>query len=166
MSTKKFAYGKILPLLVDVSGFPDGRLIQFEIWMKKGQEERQVDLVNGVVRGGKGRAKWTPPQGHHSISLTKGNVEGDREAEEYYFKAKIDELEIKSENFQIMRPLELRVGGRDGRSIDGADYEITFSDGSKNQGRVEGGLIKVEDAPPGKFDVKIERHKLRGEQEG
>ena len=165
MSVKKYPYGKPIPLLVDISGFPDGRLVQFEIWMKKGQDERQVDLVNGVIRGGKGMAKWAPPQGNHSISLAKGNVEGDK-AEEYYFKAKIDDLEIKSENFQITRPLELRVGGKDGSPIDGTEYEITFSDGSKNQGKVERGLIKVDDAPPGKFDIKLDRHKLRGEQEG
>jgi len=60
MSATKMPYGRPVKLLIDFQGFPDGRLMQFEIWRKKGGKEEKVSEVYGVTKGGKGIGQWIP----------------------------------------------------------------------------------------------------------
>lgn len=162
MGQVKLPYGPVR-LVVDAVGFQDGRLVQFEIWMRKGGEEKLIDQVNGVVRGGRGEATWIPPQEEYKIKLSRGDStsEEEEEIEEYYFKAKIDDLEVESPPLVFTYPLEIYIEDKDGKPIDGAKYTITFSNGSKREGTLQKGYAKIEDAPKGKFKIQVEGYRLK-----
>lgn len=157
----KLPYGPV-KLVVDAIGFQDGRLIQFEIWMKKGGEEKLVAQVNGVVRSGRGEAIWIPPQEEYRVTLSKeGQGKGREEAEEYYFKAKIDDLEVKSPPLIFTYPLKIYLEDEDGSPLDGVKYTITFSNGSKREGVLQRGCAEIKDAPKGKFKIQVEGYRLK-----
>ncbi|MEM1546347.1 MAG: hypothetical protein QXY40_06435 [Candidatus Methanomethylicia archaeon] len=161
MSQTKLPYGPV-KLVVDAIGFQDGRLIQFEIWMKKGEEEKLINQVNGVIRGGRGEALWIPPQEEYRVKLSREiSTSEDEEIEEYYFKAKIDDLEVKSPPLIFTYPLEIYLEDEDGKPIDGAKYTITFSNGSKKEGVLQKGYAKIENAPKGRFRIEVEGYRLK-----
>ncbi|MEM3403984.1 MAG: hypothetical protein QXJ17_05585 [Nitrososphaeria archaeon] len=163
MSQKtKLPYGPV-KLSVDAIGFEDGRIVQFEIYRKKGGKEELVSQVNGAVVDQKAEAKWVPEAEERRITLGGDSTEaGDvPEDEEYYFKARIDELEVSSEKFEFTYPLEIYLKDDRGRPLDGLKFEIEFSDGSKREGVIKDGYAKVKDAPKGRFKVKVKGYKFK-----
>ncbi|MEM3713838.1 MAG: hypothetical protein QXF82_02695, partial [Nitrososphaeria archaeon] len=160
--TSKIPLGPV-KLCVDTRGFEDGRLVQFEIWMKKGGEERIVDQVNGTVRSGKGEAIWTPRASEKRDTLKKTEpTEEESGQEEYYFKARIGDLEVQSDTWTFLYPLEIYVKDENGIPLDGVEFEIEFSDGSKEKGKFKKGCAKFKGAPKGKFKLKVKGYKLKG----
>jgi len=163
MSQKtKLPYGPV-KLSVDAIGFEDGRLVQFEIYRKKGEKEELVDQVNGAVVGQKAEAKWIPKAEERRITLVGDSAEAGEvpEDEEYYFKAKVDDFEVVSERFEFAYPLEIYLKDEGGRPLNDLKFEIEFSDGNKREGIIKDGYVKVKDAPKGRFKVKIEGYKLK-----
>ncbi|MBC7090791.1 MAG: prealbumin-like fold domain-containing protein [Nitrososphaeria archaeon] len=151
-------------LCVDTKGFEDGRLVQFEIWMKKGGEEKIVDQVNGAVRSGKGEAIWTPQAREKRDTLKKDmTVEESGELEEYYFKARVGDLEVQSDTWIFLYPLEIYVTNENGEPLNGVEFEIEFSDGSKEKGTFTQGYAKFKGAPKGRFKLKVKGYKLKEE---
>ncbi|MEM2153845.1 MAG: hypothetical protein QXY76_02955 [Nitrososphaeria archaeon] len=162
--TSKIPLGPV-KLFVDTRGFEDGRLVQFEIWTKKGGEERIVDQVNGTVRSGKGEAIWTPRASEKRDTLKKTEpTEEESGQEEYYFKARIGDLEVKSDPWTFLYPLEIYVKDENGIPLDGVEFEIEFSDESREKGTITQGYAKFRGAPKGMFKLKIKGYKLREEQ--
>ena len=150
-------------LSVDAVGFEDGRLVQFEIYRKRGGKEELVDQVNAAVVNQRAEAKWIPKAEERRITLAGDSAGGGEvtEDEEYYFKAKIDELEVDSEKFELAYPLEIYLKDEGGRPLNDLKFEIEFSDGSKREGIIKDGCVKVKDAPRGRFKVKIKGYKLK-----
>lgn len=154
-----------IKLSVDTKGFEDGRLVQFEIWMKKGGEEKIVDQVNGTVRSGKGEAIWTPQAREKRDTLKKSEtVEESGELEEYYFKARVGDLEVQSDPWIFLYPLEIYVTDENGEPLNGVEFEIEFSDGSREKGTFNQGYAKFKGVPKGRFKLKVKGYRLKEEQ--
>jgi len=164
MSTTKVPYGRPVKLLIDFQGFPDGRLVQFEIWRRKGQKEEKVSEVYGVTKGGKGIGWWTPqpPQvkERKEIMPLEKEIQESVEEEKHYFVAKIDDKQVKSGDLSFTYPLTIYLKDESDNPVDGAECTITFSDGSSKKGVFKNGYAKFEEAPPGKFKIKLEEYEF------
>jgi len=160
VSVTKFPYGRPVKLLADAMGFPDGRLVQFEVWKKTRQGEDLVTVVNGVTRGGKAKAEWNPFFEESTVELREGEVGEEAEEAKYYFIARIDDKEAKSGELELTYPLHIYLEDEEGKPLHDVDFTITFSDGSKRQGKFEHGRAKFEDAPPGKFKLEVEGYTM------
>ena len=157
MSTIKQPYGKPVKLLVDLQGFPDGRLMQFEVWRKEGQKEEKIAEVNGVTRGGKGTGEWNPQsKGTTDVQPLVQKVQGNISAETYYFISKLDDKEVKSKDFEFIYNVDVHVVDTDDKAIDGVEYTVTLSDGTKKKGETKNGRIRIDNAPFGKFQIELE----------
>jgi hypothetical protein len=156
----KFPYGKPVTLLIDMQGYPDGRLIQFEIWRLRGQSEEKIAEVYGVTRGQKGIGEWNPPFNERKETLSLEKQISQSEEEKYYFVAKIDDQEIKSENMIFTYPLTIYLVNDLGQPVDGAKFTVTFSDGTKTKGVFAKGYAKVEEAPSGKYKLELEEYEF------
>jgi len=158
MSATKVPYGRPVKLLIDFQGFPDGRLVQFEIWRRKGQKEEKVSEVYGVTKGGKGIGQWTPQlqERKEALPIAKTATQQTQQ-EKYFFIAKIDDKEAKSPDMEFVYPLDIFLQDTSGKPIDGVECSITFSNGSKKKAVFKNGHIKFEDAPPGKFKIELEK---------
>ena len=160
MSETKLPYGKPIKFLVDFQGFPDGRLVLFQIWRKKGGNEEKVTEVYGVTKGGKGVGRWTPLIKRKEALPLQEKITEQVEEEKYYFIAKIDDQETKSEDMRLTYPFEIYLEDEDGKAIDGAEYTVTFPDGSKKTGELKGGRVQFADAPSGKFKVELKGYEF------
>ncbi len=165
MSATKVKYGKPATLLVDAKGFPDGRLVQFEIWKQTGQKKEKITEVNGVVRREKGIGQWEPPF-KRAVSLPlKEKLSQQPQKEQYSFIAFIDKGEKDEKKTQgtpidFTFPIGVCLRDESGNLIDSAECTITFSDGSSKKGIVKNGLVELGDAPSGKFVVKLEDYEF------
>jgi hypothetical protein len=161
----KFPYGKPVKLLVDMQGYPDGRLMQFEIWRLEGQSEEKIAEVYGVTKGQKGIGMWNPHfRERKEVLPLQEQISQQPEESKYYFIAKIDDKEIKSEDFTFTYLLDIYLEDEAGNPVNGAKFTITFSDESKAQGEFKSGHAKVDNAPPGKFRLELEEYEFEGEE--
>jgi hypothetical protein len=160
MTVTKAPYGKPVKLLVDYQGYPDGRLVQFEIWRKKGGEEKQVSSVYGVTKGGNGIGWWIPCIERKEILPLEKTVDYQPQEEKYYFIAKIDDEEVKSGEMVFTYPLDVYIEDEDGVAIDELECTVTFSDGSKENAMFKNGHIKIKNAPAGKFQIELEYYEF------
>jgi hypothetical protein len=157
MSETKFPYGKPVKLLVDYQGYPDGRLVQFEIRRKRAGKEEKVCEVYGATRGGKGVGIWNPDFKERAEfqPLRKGAQATDM-TEKYFFVARIDDKEVKSGDIIFTHPLKIFLKDAEGNPLNGARFTITFSNGSKRRGEFNNGVAEFEDAPAGKFELELD----------
>jgi hypothetical protein len=157
MSVTKVRYGRPVKLLIDFQGFPDGRIVQFEIWRRRDGKEEKVFEVYGVTKGGKGIGEWDTPfkERKESLPLEKTATQQTQQ-EKYFFIAKIDDKEAKSPDMEFTYSLEIYVEDVNGKPLSDVKYTVTLSDGSKKNDVVRNGRIKIEDAPAGKFTVELE----------
>ena len=156
MSETKLPYGKPVKLLVDYQGFPDGRLMLFEIRRKKGGKEEKVTEVYGVTKGGKGVGRWIPLIERKEILPLEEKVSELVEEEKYYFIAKIDDQEAKSGDMVFTYPLDIYLKDTDDKPVHGAKCTITFADRTKKEGEIKNGHAKFKDVPAGKFKLDLE----------
>jgi hypothetical protein len=157
MSTNKQPYGKPVKLQVDLQGFPDGRVMLFEIWRKEGPKEEKIAEVSGVTRGGKGLGEWAPQsKGGNDILPLVQKVQRSTSAETYYFIGKIDDQQAKSKDFEFTYVLDVYVVDTEEKPIDDVEFTITLSDGTKKKGTMKNGRAKIEDATFGKFQIELD----------
>lgn len=158
MSATKVPYGRPVKLLIEFQGFPDGRLVLFQIWRRKGQKEEKLSEMYGATKGGKAYVMWNPDFGEYTVELkaSESEVSGQVEEEKYYFIAKIDDKEAKSGDLEFTFPLDIYLEDQYGRPLNDLDYTITFSDGSKRQGKFSAGHASFKDVPLGKFKIEID----------
>ncbi len=164
MPGAKFPYGKPVKLLADYQGYPDGRLILFEIWRQRNGKEEKVFEVYGVTKGGKGVGTWNPepPQ----VKERKKGMPLEEKTksipvdEKFYFIAKIDDKQVKSEDFSFTYPLCIFLKDEAGNPVNDAECTVTFSDGSSKKGTLKNGYVRFEEAPPGKFTIKLKEHEF------
>jgi hypothetical protein len=164
MAGVKFPYGKQVKLLADLQGFPDGRLLQFKIWRRKGQNEEKVAELYGVTKGGKGIGYWNPQPSEigewEEILPLKKEIDQAVEEVKFFFVASIDDKEVKSEDFTFTYLLDIYLEDVSGKPVDGAKYTVTLADGTKVQGTFKDGHVKIENAAPGKFKIELEEYEF------
>jgi len=157
ISATKVPYGKPVKLLVDSQGYPDGRLVQFEIWRKRGSNEEKACEVYGVTKGGKAIGTWNPKfkkrANHRPLKKEKQVVNTE---EKYFFIARIDDQEVKSSDIIFVYPLKIFLKDIDGNPLDGVKCKIKLSDGSTRQTIFNKGVVEIKDAPIGKFEVELD----------
>jgi hypothetical protein len=157
MSATKYPSGKPVKLLTDFQGFPDGRLVIFEIWrQRKNHPDEKVTEVNGVTRMGKAIGEWPPQlvECKEPLPLEKQLI-GTVAGEEYFFIAKIDDQKARSSNWLLTYRLDIYTEFEDGKPVDGVEFTITFSDGNKRNGIFKNGHAVFDDAPSGKFIIEL-----------
>jgi hypothetical protein len=149
-------YGKPVKLLVDAKGFPDGRLVVFEIWKETGQNKEKIAEVNGVTKREKGIGYWEPPFKLEPEMVIQKNLSQQPQKDQYSFVAKIDDKTVQGGPIEFTYPLELYVEDENGKPLDCVKFTITFSDGSKKKEVFRNGRAKIEGAPAGKFTIELE----------
>jgi len=150
----KVPYGKPVKLLVDLQGYPDGRLVKYEVFRKTSTGEEKVIELNGVVRANKALAIWVPDFLESTTFELDDKPSTAIINEKYYFVAKIDDKEVKSGDMEFTFPLTLFLK-EDGEPLDGVKCNISFSDGTRNEATFSKGFAKFTGVPLGKFTVEI-----------
>jgi hypothetical protein len=157
-------YGKPVKLLVDLQGYSDGRIVDFEVWQKKDGAEEKISEVCGVTRDNKGIGFWIPDNSQEStrkeeMRLQK-SVNQVTKKSIFYFICKIDDNEIKTEEFEFSYKLDIFLTDEAQAPINGAKYTLKLSDEKEITGTVKNGHIIVEKAPAGKFTLSLKNYEF------
>lgn len=160
MSVTRVPHGRRVKLLVDFQGFPDGRLVQFEVWRRMGSTEEKISEVYGVTKRGKGIGWWTPRIERKEVLPLEERVSQPVEEEKYFFVAKIDDQEAKSGDLELTYLLDVYLEDSVGNPLDDVECTVTFSDGTKRKGVFKDGHARFEEAPPGKFKLELEDYEF------
>jgi hypothetical protein len=153
VSTVKLPYGKPIKLLLDLQGFPDGRLVIYEVWRKNSVNEEKIAELYGVTKRNKALAIWNPDfLDGNTFELQESPI-NEKIDETYYFIGKIDDKEIKSADMKLTFPLTLFV--KEGEEPLNVPFKITFSDGTANEGKFVKGLAEFKNAPLGSFKIEL-----------
>jgi hypothetical protein len=153
----KVPYGKPVKLLVDLQGFPDGRLVEYQVWRKNSTGEEKIAELSGVTKGDKAVAVWNPDFLKETTVELDEKPSTERVEESYYFIAKIDDKEVKSEDMELTFPITLFLKDVE-EPLDGVHCEISFSDGTKKEAQFSKGFAKFNNVALGKFTVEIDRY--------
>ena len=156
MAAVERTFGKPVSLLVDAKGFPDGRLVHFEIWKQAGQNKEKIADVDGVVKREKGVGQWEPSFKREPQLPLKDKINQQPQKEQYSFTAKIDDKSVQGTPIEFIYPLEIYIEDTSGVPLDNAKFSMTFSNGTKKQGTLKNGRFKFEGVPAGKFVVELE----------
>lgn len=159
MCPKKLPFARRVKLLADYQGYPDGRLVMFEVWRQDGSKKEKLYEVTGVTKGGKAIGWWTPSVRQKSLPLEK-EIKENIEEIKYYFVAKIDDKETKSEDMVFTYPLEVFLVDEKEVPIDDAECTITFSDGSKEKQVAKSGRVRFNEALQGKFEIEVQGYEF------
>ena len=160
MSVTKIKYAPVT-MLVDAKGFQDGRLVQFEIWKETSGKKEKIADVNGVVRREKGVGRWQPSFERETQLPLQEKVSQHSQKEQYSFTATIDkntptEKVVQGTPIEFTFPLTIFLTDEANSPIESAELTITFSDGTIRREIVRNGRLSFDDAPSGKFTIKLE----------
>jgi hypothetical protein len=164
MSDTSYPFGKPVKLLVDMQGYQDGRVIQFEIFRKKTGGEEKIAEVFGSVKNDKGVGYWSIGGQElnaraDSLQLKQQIIDSSAE-EKFYFKAKIEDKEVESESFVFSYNLQLYLKDEQDKPLDGVKCKITFSNGQSEEALLKKGLASFSAAPPGKFKIELDGYEF------
>lgn len=131
--------------------------MKFEVYRKKAQGEEKIEELNGATRGGKAYVFWNPDFEEYVVTL-KENASDVKPVEDvkYYFKAKLDDKEVKSTDIDFTCDLDIFLEDADGNPLDGLECKMTLSDGSIRQGKFVKGFLELKEVPRGKFKIEID----------
>jgi uncharacterized Zn-binding protein involved in type VI secretion len=153
--------GEEVKMIVDVEDFDDGTPARFTIWEKDAEGENDfIGQVEAKVQGNKVEAIWT-----YSVEAAKKDlkedIEGGDEEPEFFFVVDIEGTEEKSQGLKFTYLLEIELKDEKGEVLEGdVDYIITFVDETEKKGTSEGGKITIEDAPLGKYTIKVDGYRF------
>jgi len=155
MSVAKVPYGKPIKLLADLQGYPDGRLVQYEVLRKTSSGEEKITELNGVTKGNKALAIWNPDFLENTTFELDDKPSTQKVDEKYYFKAKIDDEEVKSSDLELTFPLTLFLKDG-GEPLNGVHCKITLSDGTQIEAEFSKGFVEFSNVPLGQFKVEVD----------
>jgi|APFre7841882654_1041346.scaffolds.fasta_scaffold03530_6 hypothetical protein len=156
MSANVRKFGKPVRLLVDAKGFPDGRLVVFEIWKQSGSSKDKIAEVNGVVKREKGIGEWEPPFKREPSLPHEQKISQQSKKDQYSFTAKIDDKTTQGGPIEFTYFVELFIVDTNGNPLNEVKITITFSDGTKKQDVLKNGRVRFDDVPQGKFTTELE----------
>jgi len=147
--------GEKIKMIVDLEGFEDGTPAKFVIWEEDvdGQNDF-ITQIDGKVQGNKVEAVWTysPEKLEEDLKREEKEEEGEPE---YFFAVDIEGEEARSAILTFTYLLDIYLVDENENPLDGVEFVITFSDGTKKKGKFDKGHAKVEDAPYGKFTIEV-----------
>jgi len=148
--------GDEVKMIVDVEDFDDGTPARFIIWEEDvdGQNDF-ITEIEGKVQGNKVEAAWAYSPEEMKEDLKKEMEEEEGEPE-YFFAVDIEGEEARSGILTFAYTLNIRLVDEDGKPLDDVEYTVTFSDGTQRKGKFKDGHAKIENAPYGKYAIKVE----------
>lgn len=152
--------GEKVKMIVDVEDFEDGTPARFVIWEEDVDGKNDfIDQVDGKVQGNKVEADWgySPEEVEEDL---KEDVEEEEGEPKYFFSVDIEGDEATSGILTLNYLLKIQLEDEKGNPLGDVEYTIKLSDGTQRKGRFKDGKAEIEDAPFGKFIIKVEGYDL------
>jgi len=156
--------GEKVNMTVNVRDFEDGTPAKFIVWRKNVDgEDVFIKEIDEKVKGNKVEATldYAQDEVKKDLEMSVEEVKGEPE---YYFSVDIEGTEAKSKVLSFTFPLDIFLEDPDGKPLDGVNYTITFSNGTKKKGKFQNGHVKIDEVPYGSFTLEVEKYDFTGKR--
>ena len=157
--------GEKVKMTVNVSDFEDGTPAKFIVWRKNVDgEDVFIKEIDEKVKGNKVETAldYAQEEAKKDLEASVKEVKGEPE---YYFSVDIEGTEARSKVLTFTFTLDIYLEDPDGKPLDGVNYTVTFSNGTKKKGKFQNGHAKIDDAPYGSFTLEVEKYDFVGRRE-
>jgi uncharacterized Zn-binding protein involved in type VI secretion len=158
-SKEEAEVGEQVKMKADIDGFKDGTMATFEIYKRdlKGADV-VVETIAAEVKGGKVEDEWEYViQNEKNNIATQGEIQQKYSIPEYYFDVIVAKSKARSNLLMYKDWIDLKLKDDEGNAIGDIKYKVFLPNGEMREGTLDGqGYAKVEDIPPGKFQVKFD----------
>lgn len=155
---KEIRRGDTLKLSAEVSGIYDGAEAEIQIWENDADGAHElIAEFPYIIKNGKVNAEWEFQYlGKTDDISTSYESENGYQHPQYYFRIKVAEVYGDSELLKFTDCFEIKLVDYDGNPVKNIDYELYLPNGEMKKGKLdEDGYAKIEDVPPGKYEVKF-----------
>jgi uncharacterized Zn-binding protein involved in type VI secretion len=149
-----------LNMLIDVEGFDDGTPAKLIIWLEDVDNQNIfLKQIDEHVNGNKIESFWVYSAAEVKADLKKKEEDTSGEPK-YFFSVEIEGDEARSGILTYFYPLDIYIEDESGNPLDGVDFSLTFSNGTRKEGKFSQGHAKVADAPYGKFTLEVDGYEV------
>jgi len=150
--------GDVLKLSADIQGVADGTEAEIQIW--EHDSNGVHDLITKfphVIKNGKVNAGWEFQYMGKTESIPASyESENGYKQPQYYFRVNVAEVYNDSGLLKFKDWIEIKLVDSDGYPIKNIEYELHLPDGEIKKGKLDDdGYAKVDDIPPGKYEVRF-----------
>ena len=159
---KEARRGDILKLAADVNNVYEGAEAEIQIW--EHDSDGAHDLITKfpvVVKNKKIEADWEYEYHEDTDDIpTAKETEKGYNPPEYFFRVVIAGVSADSGLLEFKDWIEIKLLDSDGNPVKYIDFKIKLPDGKDKQGKLDSnGYAKIEDIPPGKFEIDFDNVK-------
>lgn len=159
---KEARRGDVLKLTSDVNNVYEGAEAEIQIW--EHDADGAHDLITkfpATVKNKKIETEWEYEYHEDTDDIpTKEETEKGYKNPEYFFRVNIGGVFADSELLKFKDWIEIKLEDQDGNPLKDVSYKIKFADGKTKDGKLDSdGYAKIEDVPPGKYQVEFENIK-------
>jgi len=153
--------GDILTLSAEIAGAPDGAESEIQIW--EHDEDGAHDLITkfpATVTKEKIEAEWEFEYYEDTDDIPRDEeAEQGYQAPEYFFRVNYYGASQDSDLLKFKDFIEIELKDHDGIPIGGEHFTIKLPDGTEKEGDLDDdGYAKIEDVPPGKYNIIFDEH--------
>jgi hypothetical protein len=146
---------------IETAGIDDGTTVVFSVWERNpNQPDREIATIRDIeLSGDKAEAEWqfTYDDDHETRPLSR--EERPLLSPSYYFSATAGDCTAQSPVLQYQDYIEITARDNQGNVLSDQPYRVTLANGEVREGQLDGnGYAKVENVPPGPWDVVFPQH--------
>ena len=156
---KEARRGDVLKLTADLTNVYESAEAEIQIW--EHDSDGAHDLITkfpAVVKNKKIETNWEYEYREDTDDIpTEEETENGYKNPEYFFRVNIGGISADSELLKFKDWIEIKLEDQDGNPLKDVSYQIKLPDGKNKDGKLDStGYAKVEDVPPGKYEIKFE----------
>ena len=139
-----------------MKGVPDGTEVQIQIFEHdEGSAHDLITQFSALVEKQKVEAEWEYEYHEDTDDIpSEEEVEKGYRPPEYFFRVEVEGIMAESGLLTFKDWIELVLTAPSGAPFANEPYRITFADGSKRDGQLDGsGKARIENVPPGPVHV-------------
>ncbi len=145
-------------MLVEAVGVDDNAKATFEIWERDiNRADRAIKTISDVaISDGKAEAEWQYEWTDEEEADSQQSGSNKYSQPSYYFTVKMDDCQARSAILGYKDFVEIEAEDAEGNPLKGDTYRVYLANGEVREGKLDGkGYAKIENVPPGKWDVEF-----------
>jgi len=154
--------GDVLKLTADIKGLADGNEAEIQIW--EHDSDQAHDLITKFpvsIKNQKVEVEWEFQYVDDTDDIsTHEESENGYQWPEYFFRVVAAGKSADSKLLKFKDWIEIKLEDQEGKIVKDIDYKLKLPDGQIKEGKLDAdGYAKIEDIPPGKFEVQFKNIK-------
>jgi uncharacterized Zn-binding protein involved in type VI secretion len=160
--------GDKVKMQVETAGIEDGATAVFHIWQRDiKRADQEIGCIDNVkLKGGKVEAEWQYEYHDNYDATPESRQERGYSCPSFYFTIKIENCRERSPLLKYADYIEMTINDNQGNALADEEYVVNLPDGEIRKGKLDShGYAKIENVPPGQWDVRFPNRDIIREED-